>query len=323
MITRKEKILWLLFGAALVILFLLSSTDLIIKEEERRIYPISVIVEEADDANYVNFRKGMDQAAIEWNVDASFITLYEAGNLDQQLSLVSREQQDGAAALVVAPAGGEDACSAIVSRASVPMVMVWSAENVPGVASVVTTDFEKMGETLASRIGEDWASGVPVYLFARSLENAGESDFYAALAAKLEEEGFYPQLTVREDAKTYREVLSGLAEQGVRRAVVAALDPESLEEAASLLKTDESLAACVGALYGRGSTLNILNDLDRGTIRGVCVTDEFSAGYLSIWRAVEAVSGRPAKESTVLENYYIEKEDLRTSEYEKMLYPIE
>ena len=64
MISKKEKLIWLLFGVVLVFLFLLSSTDLIIKEEERRIYPISVIVEDTSDASYVNFRKGMDRAAV-------------------------------------------------------------------------------------------------------------------------------------------------------------------------------------------------------------------------------------------------------------------
>ena len=98
------------------------------------------------------------------------------------------------------------------------------------------------------------------------------------MAGKLEEEGFYPRLTVRKNAESYRDVLNGLAAQGVRRAVVAALDPESLEETASLLEAEDSLSACVGALYGRGSTLAVLNGLDRGTIRGICVTDEFSAG---------------------------------------------
>ena len=57
MISKKEKLIWMLFGVVLVFLFLLSSTDLIIKEEERRIYPISVIVEDTSDASYVNFRK--------------------------------------------------------------------------------------------------------------------------------------------------------------------------------------------------------------------------------------------------------------------------
>ena len=90
MISKKEKLIWMLFGVVLVFLFLLSSTDLIIKEEERRIYPISVIVEDTSDASYVNFRKGMDRAAIEKNADVSFITLYEEENISQQLALMTR-----------------------------------------------------------------------------------------------------------------------------------------------------------------------------------------------------------------------------------------
>ena len=98
---------------------------------------------------------------------------------------------------------------------------------------------------------------------------------------------------------------------------------DGLEELAAILESDEGLRDCVGALYGRGSSISILNRLDRGIIRGVCVTDEFSAGYISIWQAVEAVDGSSANQEAVLESYYIEKEDLRTSRYEKMLYPIE
>ena len=84
MITRKEKLLWLGYGIILVLLFLLSSTDLIIKEEKREIYPISVIVEDTSDIHDVNFRKGMEPAAIERNADISFITLYEAGSASQE-----------------------------------------------------------------------------------------------------------------------------------------------------------------------------------------------------------------------------------------------
>ena len=57
MITRKEKLLWLGYGIILVLLFLLSSTDLIIKEEKREIYPISVIVEDTSDIMYIEIIK--------------------------------------------------------------------------------------------------------------------------------------------------------------------------------------------------------------------------------------------------------------------------
>ena len=45
MITKREKIIWAVYGAALVLLFLASSTDLIIKERENPVYPISVVIE--------------------------------------------------------------------------------------------------------------------------------------------------------------------------------------------------------------------------------------------------------------------------------------
>ena len=84
MINSKERILWILYGMVLVLLFLLSSTDLIIKEKEMQVYAVSVIVEDTTDDNYVNFRKGMDRAAIEYNLDVSFITLYDERNRDRK-----------------------------------------------------------------------------------------------------------------------------------------------------------------------------------------------------------------------------------------------
>ena len=48
----------------LILLFLLSSTDLIIKEKKTEIYPVSVIIGETTDDYYTNFRKGVDKACL-------------------------------------------------------------------------------------------------------------------------------------------------------------------------------------------------------------------------------------------------------------------
>ena len=101
--TGKENFFWIFYGLVLLGLFLLSSTDLIIKEEEAGIYPISVIVGDTTDDQYVNFRKGMERAAIELNGDVSFITLYEKGSARQQREMILREQEDGSQALIVDP----------------------------------------------------------------------------------------------------------------------------------------------------------------------------------------------------------------------------
>ena len=51
--------------------------------------------------------------------------------------------------------------------------------------------------------------------------------------------------------------------------------PQSLTEAARLLTDNPFLGECVKGLYGRGTTIQILNDLDRGIITGVCAADDF------------------------------------------------
>ena len=57
--TRQEKLIWGLMAGILIILFLLSSTDLIIKEKETTIYSGSVTIKDTNDDYYKNFRKGL------------------------------------------------------------------------------------------------------------------------------------------------------------------------------------------------------------------------------------------------------------------------
>ena len=63
MIGRSGKVMIVLYIVCLVVLFLMCSTDLIIREPERQIYQIAVIIEDVRSDNYSNFRKGMDLAA--------------------------------------------------------------------------------------------------------------------------------------------------------------------------------------------------------------------------------------------------------------------
>ncbi len=105
--------------------------------------------------------------------------------------------------------------------------------------------------------------------------------------------------------------------------MLIAPNPESLLRAAQFLVEDEQSKEKVKGLYGRGSTVPLLNYLDKGIIQGLCVTDDFSAGYLSVKTAVELAENRPVEEMGYLESYDIGREDLRNEKYEKILFPIE
>lgn len=120
--------------------------------------------------------------------------------------------------------------------------------------------------------------------------------------------------------------------------VAVALDPESLlsmavklteQEAEFETETGNGEASgkdkepMVLGLYGRGNTVRLLNYLDKGMIQGLSITDDFSAGYLSVKMAVDLAENQIVEDVVYLESRCIRREDLRRKEYEKMLYPIE
>lgn len=324
---KKINFLWGLYGAALIILFLLSSTDLIIKEEEAQVYPISVIIRDASDENYVNFRKGMERAAMEFNGDISFITLYEKGNATQQRELMRREQEDGSRALIVAPVdAGMVVDMQRENQLSVPIICINSEkESLSGLdnTAVLTFDYYGMGIRMGEGILKDHPGKERVYLFCGEENNATDKLFIEGLKKALASKGCVT-LPFENTAEGNPELaLEKVGEKEAGGIVMVVPDPERLLETAQFLSETDRLKVPVAGLYGRGNTVPLLNYLDKGIIQGLCVTDDFSCGYLSVKTAVELSEKRSIKEVGYLASYDIRREDLRNEKYEKILYPIE
>lgn len=322
MIGKKGKVLIFLYLIFLVVLFLMCSTDLIIREPEKEVYKVAVIIEDVRDDNYGNFRKGMDQAAIELNADVRFITLYEKLNADGQMELLEREQQDGVDALIVAPVDEQRVVDAFKDNlVTVPAVILGSGETEETSAGMITINYREMGGMLAEKIKEQIPENGSVLLLEdASGKSGGGSSFLTETAAVLERSGYLCKFEEPEGEDEYREILGTLPEQGT---VIVAGSPEVLAETARVLEEENGFPDRVAGLYGRGNTLGILDDLDSGLITGLCVTDEFSRGYFSVCMAVGALEREGDRDSMVMDSYYIEKEDLREPKYEKMLFPVE
>ena len=325
MMTRKEKMLWILYGIVLLLLFLLSSTDLIIKEKKTQIYKISVIIEDASDENYVNFRKGMDRAAIELHADVSFITLYDKGSGEQQRELMLREQQDGCKVLIVSPANGEQIFGLQEDkRINVPLVLL-NSETVPGGDGIVETigfDYEEMGRELGKQILREQTVNKQVHLFREQDPDEVSIRFGDGILSELEQAGCAIVMHESSGKDKLRHAAGQIAVKEGEHAVIIVLDPAGLTETAQAI-SEAGDDRQIGGLYGRGNTVRLLNYLDRGVIQGLCITDDFSAGYLSVKMAVELAENRIAEDIQKLESRYIRREDLRNVEYEKMLFPIE
>ncbi len=319
MIGRSGKVMIVLYIVCLVVLFLMCSTDLIIREPERQIYQIAVIIEDVRSDNYSNFRKGMDLAAAELNADVQLITLYEKLDVKEQMDLMDREQQDGTDALIVVPVEEEQVSA---KQMTIPVILMRAGVAEAAGAGNVIVDYEKMGEQLAREILEEQPADIPVYVLT---DPAGQSDmdrlFLKGSDAVFQEAGRSVQRIVRGEEERFYTMLEQPGAEA-QKVVILAENQDILTEAAGVVAGSEAVADAVGGLYGMGTTMAILNYLDRGVITGICVTDEFSVGYYSVREAVRALEGAGSV-PTVMESYYIDKKDLRDPAFEKMLFPIE
>lgn len=319
---KRERLLWALFAGILVFLYLLSSTDLIIKEKKTEVYTVSVIISDTSDEMYGSFKKGVEQAAAEYNVDIRFITLYEKGDSAQQMEFLRREIDDGTGAVILEPANPRE-CMALLDAfpPASPVIVTGSLLHSERAAACVGVDASLAGRRLGEAVCRDSIPGLPVLVLAEDMDYGNVQELYDGLMSAMDGQNHETRLYETLNGEHMEEAVGALAEQGERAAVVA-LDPSSTREAARLLEEDPDYRKAVPWLYGTGATPVLLNYLDQGTIRGLLTSNAFDNGYLCAEQAVGAIRRQTVETEIALDSYYIEKEALRDRQYEKMLYPM-
>jgi ribose transport system substrate-binding protein len=309
-------------AAILVVLFLLSSTDLIIKEKKTDIYPVSIIISDTSDEYYANFRKGVDKASEEYNVDVNLITLFEKGDAVGQMELLKREIDDGASAVILAPAKQEE-CARLLDGMVLnsPVIVLGNPFPNDYVRGSISTNYEEEGKKLGKAIAAENTTSLPVWIFTEGLDYGYNREIYDGLSAVLKESGFSIGIYEKKDKETFRKTIEGAVYPDSKEAIIAAIDVDSLDEAAGIIGGSPVYKNYIAGLYGIGSTTKILNALDNEIITGIVAIDQFDAGYTSIQKAVEVVH-KKQKDPIVLESYYVNKSNLRDRRLEKLLYPI-
>ena len=161
-----------------------------------------------------------------------------------------------------------------------------------------------------------------IICFTASRKSAARRHFQDGVESVLRGGGCEIKKFVRHGDGSIRKIVEELVYPESTQAVIIALDAETLLETAQILADSSVYPEHVSGLYGRGTATPLLNYLDRGVISGLSVTDDFSTGYLSVRRAVEILSNQKTEEATVLESYYIRKEDLRSRNSRKCFIPL-
>ncbi len=279
----------------------LALPQLLRGRQEPQLLSLSVMLRDTDSSGWTVARQGMEQAADELGAELRFLTLTTANDSAQQASLLLREIEDGAAALVAVPADPA-ALSAALDPWLVVCPMVTLESSMEGAAGVVSPDNALLGERLAEALLEDWDSG-EVLLLDTAGRCAGVADRLAAAESVLEGAGVP---VCRREA---------LPEEDPKW--VLAFEPPATQGAAERKEAEGRTFA----LYGVGASTGVTAQLERGNIAAIAAWSEYAAGYLAVRQAVSAVRGT---EGTLgpLPFSVLREEDIYGPENQKLLFPI-
>lgn len=295
---RWKRGMLALVAVLMAIFFVLSSTDLLIREKQQEIKRISVIVPGEEASVWEDFRRGIQEAANEERVEVNYLALEEEEGTMTQTEVIDRECQRGAQAIILSLKDRESMEQHLEGKEDmVPLVTVNSYGSFSCLAGSVLYDTDGAAKLLAEKVVEEQGSDIQV-IFTR-----GESQI-SQMA-----------LTSLKDAFADRDVTIETSEGNNGKGILVGCSPRETEELLS-----EEWADKGWAIYGMGYSETLLKAVKDGSLQGVIAYSMYAMGVHALQEAVRAIEQGGSSDAVYVGYKWITKENLE--EEQSYLFPI-
>lgn len=316
--TWKQKVFLFLDILMLVVLFLISSTDYIWKERKVEVSNISVIVDIPQDSTNINFREGAKKAAQAYHADMHFLNLwdYEAQQVDMQ-TLVQRELDAGSEGIVLQCGNGR-VTEEILEHIPIGVpVVLWDTEaESPRVKTHVMFERDAIARLLVEKVSEARDKGQSVTLVSHKDCGDQVQDTHDLLEELFPQAGIMVRRVELADYTEAKALVSGLTVQGGN--MVVSCDGQALEAMAKVCEDNGYTLP----LYGMGWSGMIREQLEKGNISGVAVTDAYGAGYYSVQKLTKTLTGgEQNEEERRFQTVWVTGENMYDRSREAILFP--
>ena len=321
---KTDKIyIWIIWFVSIILLFVISQTNLILKEETPRVYQVSLILDSEDESKYSNLKKGVDDAAKKYNIDINLITL---NNISQKM-LIESEEENGADGIIVL-AKNDLKINLIKS----PVVVLKSKDtDVFDTAKIgsanpsiniskrtINIDYTDMIERLYTEFEEKYDGSSPVYVFVNDLNLAGVSKETDFLKSKQSSN----IILVEGDEKEFRTAIEDLV-HSKKSAFIFSLDKKSTENICKILGGSSVYKEHIHGFYCIGATTFFLNKLSEGSIDAIATLNEYDEGYSAVEMLMADLKKTNYMTNIDMENMLVDKESLENEDIKKVLFPID
>lgn len=304
MMGRVEKRIFIGVLAVLVLALGAMALQRMFSSDAPTIYHVSVLLDGAGEDYWQNFRRGVDRAAREHNVDVRFLSRYEGEAGPAQVEALRREWEGETDAVVLIPIDGELLAQGLQKAPSdLAAAVAGPALESDRVSCYISADPEEMGRMLADALAADGVGACTVFLSREGVEAAARR--YRGLSQRLRELGIACEhITV--DLEEEFDLPAG-------RAAVA-LEP-------GMTETLCRKADAVSRVYGVGASNRLLHYMEEGLVKALVVQSDYDAGYLSLLSVLEALEGKQP-EGRTLDSYTVTLENLFSDPMDQILFPV-
>ena len=207
--------------------------------QDTELLEVSVIIREADSTGWSAARQGMEQAAADLGAELRFLTLSQSNSAEEQRSLLAREVEGGADAVVLVPADPADLADAVKAAASHAAVVTMESDMADsGAKACISVDNAALGQALGLAALNGVPEGGEAVLVDSAPGSAGVSRRLTEAARVLEEAGRSVYLCTLSGGRSLAETLNATL-QARRPDAVVAFEPSALEQAARLAQGQE------------------------------------------------------------------------------------
>lgn len=314
--SKKSMIIWIFGLLILVFLYLLSSTDLIIKDATKPIYQISIILKENKDELYTNLKKGIEKAATEFNVDTNIISIVNVNEISTS-ALIDEEIQEGANAIIIEP----NIETENIENKDCPFVVIGD-EKYSFIHSSLKFSYKELSLELAKNIEKKEGKIKEIYIFSHNKDTYDNKEIYKSIKEYFKDSKIN-LIDNKEDETLFRNSIEELVLYDKEKPVFIASDSYSLNLIAKILSDSDVYRNKIKAVYGFTYNTYILNKIDEGIITGTMAFNDYELGYLAIKTAVAMIRKEVAEKEYQIDSRYIDKIGLDEEENIRFLYPIE
>lgn len=283
------------------------------KHRRPTLLEMSVILRDGD-GTVSAMRKGMEQAAMDLNVELRFLTPSEDNGAAEQAQLLQREAED-AEAIVLIPADREtlgDAVSAAAEKTT--LVTVETDMSAWGAAASVSMDHRALGEALGAAALNGVPAGETVLLLDSLPGDNGVRESLDAARAVLEEAGRQVRIAAWGADSASLDDVAGAE----RPSAVIAFEASALADMAELARGEKRFPL----LYGCGSTPAIAAALEKGRVTAIAAVNAYSAGYLAVEATAALARHERWTDVPSVAFSVVRKETMYDSDNQKLLFPV-